>query len=106
MSYKTKSFTFVKEGEKPEKDQKNQNRSYLDNTNYMEVRVDLKERLTSTSPSYSGPIPAQKLRANSVSRAVFSHLIPKMDFYYFHRFSWEKIHKNTRFSQSKYHIPM
>ena len=39
------------------------------------------------TPSCSGPIPAQKLRANSVPRAVFSNLMPKMDFYYFHRFS-------------------
>ena len=31
--------------------------------------------------------PAQTLRANSVTRAVFSHLMPKIDFHYFHRFS-------------------
>ena len=30
---------------------------------------------TSTTPNCSGPIPAEKLRANSVPRAVFSHLI-------------------------------
>ena len=29
---------------------------------------------------------------NSVSRVVFSHLMPKIDFYY--RFSWGKIHYN------------
>ena len=38
----------------------------------------------------SGPIPAQKLLAHSVPKPVFSHLMPKMDFCYFHRFSWEK----------------
>ena len=45
MSCKTKSITFVKEGEKPEKDHTNQNRSYLDTANDWEVRVDLKGRL-------------------------------------------------------------
>ena len=42
---------------------------------------------TSTTPSCSGPIPAKRLRANSVPRAVFSHQMLKMDFYYFNRFS-------------------
>ena len=45
VSCKTKSITFVKEGEKPEKDHTNQNRSYLDTANDWEVRVDLKGRL-------------------------------------------------------------
>merc|ERR1711923_439072 len=45
VSYKTKSITFVKEGEKPEKDHTNQNRSYLDTAKDWEVRVDLKGRL-------------------------------------------------------------
>ena len=40
--------------------------------------------------SCSGPIPAQKARTNSVPGAIFSHL---MNFYYFHRFSWEKYTK-------------
>ena len=47
---------------------------------------------TSTTPSCSGPIPAQKLRGNSVLGVIFSHTIPKMDFCYSHRFSWEKLH--------------
>ena len=38
------------------------------------------------------PIPAQKSRGNSVLRVVFSHTMPKMDFHYSHRFSWEKTH--------------
>ena len=37
---------------------------------------------TSTTPSCSEPILAQTLQANSVPRAVFSHIMPKMDFYY------------------------
>ena len=45
-----------------------------------------------TKPSCSGPIPAQKLRVHSVPRVVFSHLMPNMDFYYFHNSRWEKIH--------------
>ena len=38
------------------------------------------------------PIPAQRIWGNLVSglRAVFSHTMPKMGFYYSHRFSWEK----------------
>ena len=51
-----------------------------------------KELLTSTTPSCSGPIPAQKSLGNSVLGVVFSHTMPKMDFRYSHRFSWEKIH--------------
>ena len=42
---------------------------------------------TSTTPSCSGPIPAQKSRGNSVLGVIFSHTIPKMDFHYSHRFS-------------------
>ena len=52
----------------------------------------LKWTRTSTTPSCSRPIPAQKSRGNSVLGAVFSHTMPKMDFRYSHRFSWEKIH--------------
>ena len=44
-------------------------------------------RRTSTTPSCSGPIPAQKSRGNSVLRVVFSHTISKMDVHYSHRFS-------------------
>ena len=51
---------------------------------------------TSTTPSCSGPIPAQKSfdksQANSVLGDIFSHLMFEMNFYRFHRFSWEKIH--------------
>ena len=36
------------------------------------------------------PIPAQKIRGNSVPGAVLSHTMPKIDFYYSHRFSWKK----------------
>ena len=42
----------------------------------------------STTPSCNGPIPAQKIQGNSVPGTVFSHTMPKMDFYYSHRFSW------------------
>ena len=45
---------------------------------------------TSTTLSCSGPIPAQESRGNSRLGVVFSHTIPKMDFRYSHRFSWEK----------------
>ena len=31
-------------------------------------------------------------KGNSVPGAVFSHMMPKMDFYYSHCFSWEKTH--------------
>ena len=50
------------------------------------------KKKTSTTPSCSRAIPAQKSRANSVPGAIFSHLMFEMNFYYFHRFSWEKIH--------------
>jgi len=52
--------------------------------------VDLKKDKTSTTPSCSGPIPAQMSRGNSVPGVIFSHTMPKMDFHYSHRFSWEK----------------
>ena len=42
---------------------------------------------TSTTPSCSGPISAQKSWGNSVLGVVFSHTMPKMDFHYSHRFS-------------------
>ena len=42
---------------------------------------------TSTTPSCSGSIPAQKSRGDSVLGVVFSHTMPKMDFRYSHRFS-------------------
>ena len=48
-----------------------------------------KDKETSTTPSCSGPIPAQKSRANSVPGAIFSHLMFEMNFYHFHSFSWE-----------------
>ena len=48
---------------------------------------------TSTTPSCSGPIPAQKIGV------VFSHTKPKMDFHYSHCFSWEKHTKLI------YHMP-
>ena len=47
---------------------------------------------TSTTPSCSGPIPAQKSRGNSVIGVVFSHTMSKMKFHYSHRFSLEKTH--------------
>ena len=47
---------------------------------------------TSITPSCSGTIPAQKSRGNSVLAVIFSHTMPKMDFHYSHRFSWEKTH--------------
>ena len=42
---------------------------------------------TSTTPSCSGPIPAQKSRCKSVLGVLFSDTMPKMDFHYSHRFS-------------------
>ena len=36
--------------------------------------------------------PGTKVRGNSVLGVVFSHTMPKMDFRYSHRFSWEKTH--------------
>ena len=51
-----------------------------------------KRNKTSTTPSCSGPITAQKSRGNSVLGVIFSHTMPKMDFRYSHRFSWEKTH--------------
>ena len=50
------------------------------------------KKTTSTTPSSRGPIPAQKLLANSIPGAVFSHLMLEMDFNSVHRFGWEKIH--------------
>ena len=49
---------------------------------------------TSTTPSCSGSIPAQRIWSNLVPghRAVFSHTMPKMDLYYSHRVSWGKVH--------------
>ena len=47
---------------------------------------------TSITPSGSGPIPAQKIRGISVPRVVFSHTMPKIDFYHSHRYRWEKTH--------------
>ena len=67
--------------------------------NVFQIKKTLKK--LSTTPSCSGPIPAQKIRGNLVPgpRAVFFHTIPKMDFYYFHPFSWEKHTKLI------YHMP-
>ena len=46
---------------------------------------------TSTMPSCSGLIPAQKSRDNSVLEVVFFHTVRKMDFYYYsHHFNWQK----------------
>ena len=42
---------------------------------------------TSTTPSCSVPIPAQKSRGNSVLGVVFSHRMPEKDFRYSYRFS-------------------
>ena len=47
-----------------------------------------KTKKTSTTPSCSGPISAQNIRGHSLQRAVFSHTMPKIDFWYFPRFSW------------------
>ena len=48
---------------------------------------------TSTTPSCSGPIPAQKSWGSSVLEVVSSHTMPKMNVHYSHRFSWEKTHQ-------------
>ena len=55
-----------------------------------------KKQQTSTTPSCSGPIPAQRSRENSLPGAIFSHIMFEMNFYHFHSFSWEKIHQNDR----------
>ena len=59
---------------------------------FQKKKKEKKER-TSTTPSCSGPIPAQKSRANSVPGDIFSHLMFEMYLYHFHRFSWEKYTK-------------
>ena len=46
-----------------------------------------KRRKTTTTPSCGGPILAQKSRDNLVLGVVFSHMMPRMDFHYSHRFS-------------------
>ena len=58
-----------------------------------------KQIKTSTTPSCSGPIPAQKSRGNSVLGVVFSNTMPKKDFRYSHRFSWEKYTKGSSIYQ-------
>ena len=65
---------------------------YSNRNDNSEGDVFKKKHETSTTPSCSGPIPTQKSRANSVPGAIFSTLMFEMNFYYFHRFSWEKIH--------------
>ena len=66
---------------------KNQNFEKL-----LKICLDIDLKITSTTPSCSGPIPAQKSQASSVSGDKFSHLMFEMIFYHLHRFSWEKIH--------------
>ena len=51
--------------------------------------ISIETHITSTTPSCSGPVLAQKSRGNSVLGVVFSHTIPKMDFHFSQRFSWE-----------------
>ena len=55
-----------------------------------------KKNKTRSTPSCSGPILAQKMRqkiqGSSAPRVVFSNIMPKMDFCYSCRFSWEKTH--------------
>ena len=53
-----------------------------------------------TSTSCSGPISAQKSWCNSVLVVLFSNTMPKKDFHYSHRFSWEKKH-----TKLIYHMP-
>ena len=50
------------------------------------------KKLNKHNAELQRPIPAQKSRGNSVLGVVFSHTMPKMDFHYSHRFSWEKTH--------------
>ena len=49
-----------------------------------QLKDDYKSRKqrTSTTPSCSGPIPAQKSRGISVLGVVFSHMMSKMDFHF------------------------
>ena len=58
-------------------------RSVMSST--MELIIDflkeLKKQLTSTTPSCSRPITAQKIRDKLVPGAVFFHNMPKMDFF-------------------------
>ena len=55
----------------------------------------LKSKKTSTTPSCSGPIPAQKIRGNSVAGGVISINMddggPEMKCTYFHRNCWKRI---------------
>ena len=58
------------------------------NTNNKNCNNKIIGKDTSTTPSCSGPIPAQKSRGNSVLGVVFSNTMPKMDFHYSHGFGW------------------
>ena len=65
-----------------------QEKSFIaDQYDFSESAVYIKKLKTSTTPSCSGPIPAQKSRCNSVLGVVFSHTMHRMDFHYSHCFS-------------------
>ena len=66
--------------------------SYNIQANFKKSAVSQKIKITSTTPSCSGPIPARKSRCKSELGVLFSDTMPKMDFHYSHRFSWEKTH--------------
>ena len=61
----------------------------IDRKKWCEEKNEEKKK-TSTTPSCSGPISAQKSQGNSVLGVVFPHTMPKMVFHYSHRFRWEK----------------
>ena len=62
------------------------------NTKTCRVKTKIRNRKTSTTPNYTWSTLAQKLWVNSVPRAIFFHLMPKIDFNNLHRFNWWKIH--------------
>jgi len=47
---------------------------------YLLAEIIVSKHITNTMPSFSGTISAQNIRENSVQRAVFSHIMHKMDF--------------------------
>ena len=56
---------------------------------YITVHLDF--FLNKHKPCSSGQMPAQKLRANPVPGVIFSNLMPKIDFYYFYRFTVKRV---------------
>ena len=58
----------------------NNNNKNISKLNYTSPHPSPNQNRTSTTPSCSGPIPAEKSRGNSVLGVVFSHKMPKWIF--------------------------